>query len=61
MEPTRPHRFANRVGGEGGFKEEGPPVSSSTSAMPNVIGNNDDIEVGKLSLFIECRMYKETA
>jgi len=25
MKPTRPHRFANRVGGEGGHKEVSPP------------------------------------
>jgi hypothetical protein len=25
MKNSRPHRFANRVGGEGGFKEECPP------------------------------------
>jgi hypothetical protein len=25
MENSRPHRFANRVGGEGGFEEECPP------------------------------------
>ena len=30
-----PHRFANRVGGAGGIGEDGPPVGSSTSAMPN--------------------------
>jgi len=25
MKPTRPHRFANRVGGEGEFEDEYPP------------------------------------